>query len=114
MLASSTLSCSLRYFLVTCILVSFVVLVVLTSLLVALFCRSMAHMKKTVRLVEGSDVADSGSDVMLSFEFGLSRVTSSDLDDYVKAWFACDSARPSGGETVPDPEDDKVAIFKEF
>ena len=115
LLASSASSCSLRYFLVACVLVSFVVLVVLTSLLVALFCRSMAHMKKTVRLVEGSDVADSGSDVMLSFEFGLSRVTSSDLDDYAKAtWFARDSTRPSRGETVPDPKNDKVVIFKEF
>ena len=52
---------------------------------------------------------------MLSFDFGLSRVTSSDLDDYAKAtWFARDSTRPSRGETVPDPKNDKVVIFKEF
>ena len=49
----------------------------------------MARVKETVRPIEGSDVADSGSDVVLSFEPGLSRVTSSDLDDYAKAtWFA--------------------------
>ena len=57
----------------------------------------MSHVKKVGRPVDGSDVADSGSDVVLSFEFGLSRVTSSDLDDYAKAtWFAHDPARPSG------------------
>ena len=89
LLASSTSLCSLRYFLVACVLVSFVALVVLMSLLFALLCTLMAHVKKMMRPVEGSDVADSGLDVMLSFEFGLSRVTSSDLDDYAKAtWFA--------------------------
>jgi hypothetical protein len=40
-----------------------------------LLCRSMARVKKTVRPVEGSNVADFDSDVMLSFEFGLSRVS---------------------------------------
>ena len=75
----------------------------------------MAHVKKTARPVEGSDVANSGSDVVLSFEFGLSRVTSSDLDDYAMAtWFVRDSTRPSGGETIPDPEDDEVIVLKEF
>ena len=115
LVASSTSSCSLRYFLVACVLVSFVALVVLMSLLFALLCRSMARVKKTARPVEGSDVADSGSDVLSSFEFGLSRVTSSDLVDYAKAtWFARDSTRLSGGETIPDPKDDEVVIFKEF
>ena len=100
---------------VACVLVSFVALVVLTSLLLALLCRSMARVKETVRPIEGSDVADSGSDVVLSFELGLSRVTSSDFDDYAKAtWFARDSARPSVGETIPDPEDDEVVVFNEF
>ena len=52
---------------------------------------------------------------MLSFEFCLSRVTSSDLDDYAMAtWFVRDSTRPSGGETIPDPEDDEVIVLKEF
>ena len=72
----------------------------------------MARVRKTARPVKGSDVDNSGSDVMLSFEFCLSRVTSSDLDDYAKAtWFARDSTRPSGGETVPELEDDKVVVF---
>lgn len=83
--------------------------------LVALFCSSMACVKKTARLADGADVADFGSDAAMSFEFGLSRVTSSDLDDFVKAaWFMCDAARPCGGETVPDPHDDKVVVFREF
>ena len=73
LLASSTSSCSLRYFLVACVLVAFVALVVRTSLL-ALLCRLMARVKKTAMPVEGFDVADSGSDVVLSFEFGPSRV----------------------------------------
>ena len=114
-LASSSSSCLLRYFLVAWILISFVALVVLMSLLFALLCRSMARVKKTARPVEGSDVANSGSDVVLSFEFGQSRVTSSDLGDYAKAtWFARDSTRQFGGKTVPDPEDDEVVVFKEF
>ena len=51
----------------------------------------------------------------MSFEFDLSRITSSDLGDFAKAaWFARDSARPSEGETVPDPCDDKVFVYKEF
>jgi hypothetical protein len=73
------------------------ILFLLMSLLAALFCSSMAHVKKTAKPVDGSDVANSTSDVAVSFEFGLSRVTSSDLDEFVKAgWFARDLARPVG------------------
>ena len=37
------------------------------------------------------------------------------MDDYAKAtWFARDSVRPSGGETIPDPKDDEVVVFKEY
>lgn len=51
----------------------------------------------------------------MSFEFGLSRVTSSDLDDFVKAcWFDRDLARPLDGEAIPDPRDDEVVVYKEF
>ena len=31
----------------------------------------MARVKKTVKVVEGADVADSNSDAVVSFEFGL-------------------------------------------
>jgi hypothetical protein len=37
------------------------------------------------------------------------------LDEFTKAaWFDRDSARPSEGETVPDPYDEEVVVFKEF
>ena len=51
----------------------------------------------------------------MSFEFGLSRVTSSDLDDFAKVgWFDRDLVRPSDGDAVPDPHDDEVVAYKEF
>jgi len=79
------------------------------------FCRLMARVKKTTKPVDSLEVADSGSDAVVSFEFGLSRVTSSDLDEFAKAgWFTRDFARPSEGEVVPDPHDDEVVVYKEF
>ena len=79
------------------------------------FCRLMARVRKTVKPIDSSEVADSASDAAVSFEFGLSRVTSSDLDKFAKAgWFARDLARPSEGEVVPDPHDDEVIVYKEF
>jgi hypothetical protein len=65
--------------------------------------------------IDSLEVADSASDAAVSFEFGLSRVTSSDLDEFTEAgWFAQDLARPSEGEVVPDPHDDAVVVYKEF
>jgi len=56
-------------------------------------------MKKTAKLVDNSEAVDSSSDVVVSFEFGLSRVTLSDLGEFMKAgWFAHDLARLSEGE----------------
>ena len=70
------------------------------------FCRLMARVKKTTRPVDSSEVANSASDATVSFEFGLLRVTSSDLDEFVKVGsFARDLTRPSKGEVV---------IYKEF
>ena len=61
------------------------------------------------------EVADSASDAAVSFEFGLSRITLSDLDEFVKAgWFARDLARPSEGDVVLDPHDDEVVVYKEL
>jgi len=72
-------------------------------------------MKKTTKPVDSLEVADSASDAVVSFEFGLSRVTSSDLDDFVKAgWFARDLATPSEGEVVPNPHDYEVVVYKKF
>lgn len=75
----------------------------------------MARTKQTAKVVDEADVADFGSDAGLSFDFGLSRITSRDLDSFAKyKWFARDAARPSEGETVPKPHDDEVVVFKEF
>ena len=53
------------------------------------FCRLMSRMKKAAKPVDSLEVADSASDATVSFEFGLLRVTSSDLDEFAKAgWFA--------------------------
>jgi len=66
-------------------------------------------MKQSAKVVEEADIADSGSNTVMRFEFGVSRITSGDLNS-----FARDVARPSGGETVPKPQDDDVVVFKEF
>ena len=69
----------------TCCLLSFIC----TEESTGAFCRLMARMKKTTKPVDSSEVADSTSDATVSFEFDLSRVTSSDLDEFTKAgWFA--------------------------
>ena len=94
-----------------CCLLSFVC----TKESAGVFCRLMARVKKTAKPVDSLEVADSASDAAVSFEFGLSRVTSSDLDKFAKAgWFARDLARPSEGEVVPDPCDDEDVVYKEF
>ena len=95
----------------TCCLLSFLC----TEESAGVFCRLMARVKKTVKPVDSSKVADSVLDIAVSLEFGLSRVTSSDLDKFAMAgWFARDLARPSEGEVVPDPHDDEVVVYKEF
>ena len=69
----------------TCCLLSFVC----SEESAGVFCRLMAHVKKTMKPVDSSEVADSALDAVVSFEFGVSRVTSSDLDEFAKAgWFA--------------------------
>ena len=95
----------------TCCLLSFVC----TKESAGAFCRLMARVKKTMKHVDSSEVADSASDAAVSFEFGLSRVTLSDLDEFAKVgWFPRDLARLSEGEVVPDPHDDEVVVYKEF
>lgn len=81
---------------------------------VFLFMSKMACTKSTARLGEGGG-SGAGGDETVSFEFGLSRVTASDLDTFAKnAWLERGSARPSKGKVVPLPEDDEVVVFKEF
>ena len=75
----------------------------------------MAHVKRTTRPVDSSEVVDSSSDAAVSFEFGPSRVALKKLDEFVKmGWFPRDLARLSEGEVVPDPRDNKVVVYKEF
>ena len=80
-----------------------------------LFCSLMAHVKRTARPIDSSEAIDSSSDVAVSFEFGPSRVTLKELDEYVKmGWFPRDLARPSKGEVVLDPRGNEVVVYKEF
>ena len=75
----------------------------------------MARVRKTVKPVDSSEAIDSASDTGVSFEFGLSRVTLIELDEFAKVgWFPRDLARPFLGEVVPDPRGDEVAIYKKF
>lgn len=69
-----------------------------------LSCSLMAHVKKTTKLMDSSKAIVSSSDVAVSFEFGLSRVTLRELDQFAKlSWFPHDLARPLDGKVVPDP-----------
>jgi hypothetical protein len=75
----------------------------------------MAHVKKTARPVDRSEAIDSSSDVAVSFDFGLSRVTLKQLDEFTKmGWFPHDLARPSKREVILDPHDNEVVVYKEF
>jgi hypothetical protein len=75
----------------------------------------MARLKKTARVVDSSKAIDSTSDVAMSFEFGLSRATLKELDEFTKmGWFPRDFARLSEGEVIPDPRGNEVVVYKEF
>ena len=79
------------------------------------FCSVMARVKKTARPIDNSEAIDSAADVAVSFEFGPTRVTLKELDEFTKmGWFPSKLARWSEGEVVPNPQDDEVVIFKEF
>jgi hypothetical protein len=69
---------------------------VLIGFLVVMSHNLIARMKQIARLVD--DVANSRSGDGVTFDFGVSRITSSDLDEFTKvAWFDRDSTRPSEG-----------------
>ena len=75
----------------------------------------MARVRKTVKPVDSSEAIDSLANVVVSFEFGLSRVTLQELDEFTKlGWFRHELARPSEGEVVPDPREDEVVVFMKF
>ena len=80
-----------------------------------LFCSKMARVRKIAKPVDSSNAIDSTSGAGVSFEFGLSRVTLLELDEFAKVgWFPRDLARPSEGEVVLDPCGDEVVVYKEF
>ena len=82
-------------------------------LLLSLFFAVMARTKQTARLVEGSESVFKPE--VESFDFGASPVTKKDLETYAKRkWFVAGEARPYGSETVPQPRDDEVVVFREF
>lgn len=75
----------------------------------------MARVRKTTKPVDSSKVVDSTSDIGVSFEFGLSRVTSMELDEFAKVgWFPRNLMRLSEGEVVPDPRSNKVVGSRSF
>lgn len=75
----------------------------------------MARVRKTTKHVDSSNAIDSTSGVGVSFEFGLSRVTSLELDEFAKVgWFPYDLARPFLREVVLDPCSDEVVVYKKF
>lgn len=69
-----------------------------------------------VRMKQIAKPADKGVfEGDLTFDFGLTRVAHSDLDDFAKQrWFSKVSARRCDGEVKLDPRDDEVVVFKEF
>lgn len=70
----------------------------------------MAHTKQTARAI---DMGVSDGD--LSYDFGLSRVTPKDLEEYAKLkWFLRSAARHCEGEIKSEPHEDEVIVFKEF
>lgn len=82
-------------------------------LLLSLFFAVMARTKQTARLVEGSESVFKPE--VESFDFRASPVTKKDLETYAKRkWFVAGEARPYGSETVPQPRDDEVVVFREF
>lgn len=70
----------------------------------------MAHTKKTARAIY-----ESSSEGDITFDFGLSKVVQSDLDDFVRdKWLPRSAVRVCEGEVKPNPRDDEVVVFNEF
>jgi hypothetical protein len=69
-----------------------------------------------------SDVAEAGAkdamdphELARSYDFGVSSVIMGRIRQLESLrYFAKGSARESGEETVPEPNDDEVVVFKEF
>lgn len=75
----------------------------------------MPRIKSTMKLMDEGEAPEAGGAENVSFEFGLSRVTESELDSFAKrGWLDRGLARATKGEVVPKPEDDEVVVFREF
>lgn len=85
----------------------FLILCCLYSLMVT---GEMACTKQTARVVqEGTSNGD------ITFDFGLSRVVQSDLNDFVRdKWLPISTVSFYEGEVKPNPHGDEVVVFKEF
>ena len=72
-------------------------------------------MKKTVNPVDSSEAVESALDTRVSFEFGLSRVTSTYLDEFSRVgWFPHKLVRLSEGEVVVDPQATRLLCSRSF
>lgn len=70
----------------------------------------MAGIKHTAKPADG-DSSEEG----VTFEFGASRVQAGELEEILKSgWIPRADVRYCEGESVPDPRDDEVVVFKEF
>jgi hypothetical protein len=68
-----------------------------------------------MKLMDEGEVPEAGGAKNVSFEFGLSRVTESELDYFAKrGWLDRALARATKGEVVSKPEDDEVVVLREF
>jgi len=66
----------------------------------------MARVKQTARL-------DEASDLVISFAFGILKVTSRDLDKYSnRRWFQRSLVRHCEGESKPQPHDDRLSFLR--
>ena len=75
----------------------------------------MARVKKTMRPIDSSKAVDSAPKVDMSFEFGPTRVTLEELDEFTKlGLFSWDLARLPEAKTVLDPHNDEAVMYRDF
>ena len=68
-----------------------------------------------MRPIDSTEAIYFVSEVAVSFDFSPTRVTLEELDEFVKfGWFSHELARLPNGETILDPHDDEVVIYREF
>jgi hypothetical protein len=66
-------------------------LLILTLFYGFLLFRSMAHVRKTMRPIDSSNTTNAVVDEVVSFEFGPTRVTLEEFDEFARCgWFSQD------------------------